>query len=136
MEAQLFLDFDLDGQPMSVPARLAGDVPTAHRLVAREQVLDDPSEDVTIVREAVRCGRPFEEHETPARRGLRERRLEDSLALPEAADLALFLRKIQFRRDFPKRRLRHGAALLACGWSVHSAAANASLASSFFTTSE
>ena len=52
LEAELLLDGDLDRQAVAVPAALALDVAAAHRLVAREDVLERAGEDVVGARAA------------------------------------------------------------------------------------
>ena len=50
LDAELLLDRDLDRQAVAVPAALALDVVAAHRLVAREDVLEDAREHVVGAR--------------------------------------------------------------------------------------
>ena len=54
-DAELLLDLDLDGEPVGVPPGPAGDVGTAHRAEAAEQVLVDPGPDVVEPGHAVGC---------------------------------------------------------------------------------
>ncbi len=63
LEAELLLDGDLDRQPVGVPAGLALDVVPGHRLVAREDVLEDARQDVVRARVAVRRRRALVEDE-------------------------------------------------------------------------
>ena len=63
LEPERLLDLDLDGQPVGVPAALARDVVAAHRLVAREDVLEDAGQDVMGARLPVRGRRPLVEDE-------------------------------------------------------------------------
>src|SRR6185436_10285738 len=59
VDPELLLDLDLDREPVRVPAALARDVEATHRLVAGEEILDDPREDVPVVRQPVRRRRPL-----------------------------------------------------------------------------
>ena len=110
VDPELFLDLDLDREPVRVPARLAGDAVAPHRLVAGEQVLDDARQHMPVVGQAVGGGRSLVEDERPVRRGLGEGLLEDALPLPEAQDVALLTREVELGRDPREDRLRHGAA--------------------------
>ena len=63
VDAQLFADLDLDRQAVRVPAGFALAEVAAHRLVAREEVLDRPRQAVAGVRHAVGRRRAFVEDE-------------------------------------------------------------------------
>ena len=52
-DAQLALGLDLGGQAVAVPAEAAVDELAAHRLVARHGVLDEPGQQVAVVRQPV-----------------------------------------------------------------------------------
>ena len=54
VEPESLFHFQLDGQAVGIPARLAQDVATLHGLVTGDDVLDDAGEDVPDVRLAVR----------------------------------------------------------------------------------
>ena len=88
-EAELLLHLDLDGQAVGVPARLAGHAVAAHRLVAREQVLDDAGHDVVDAGPPVRRRRPLVEHEQVAFGALRDAAAEDVALAPEVEDAGL-----------------------------------------------
>ena len=65
-DAERLLHLDLDRQPVAVPSALARDVPPAHRVKARVQVLERASPHVMDARPRVRGRRTFVEH--PLRR--------------------------------------------------------------------
>ncbi len=67
-EAELLLDRELDGQPVAVPAGLAGDVEALHRLEPREHVLEDARLDVVRAGHAVGGGRALVERSRARRR--------------------------------------------------------------------
>src|SRR4029077_18551415 len=60
-EPELLLDLDLDGKPVAVPAALAGDVVTSHRLEARIEVFEDAGPYVMETGTAVRGRRALVE---------------------------------------------------------------------------
>ena len=64
-DAQFFLDSELDGQSVGVPAGFALDPVALQRLVPAEQVFERAGHDVVDARHAVRRGRSFVEHERP-----------------------------------------------------------------------
>ena len=61
-DAQGFFHAQLDGQAMGVPAGLALDLESLHRLVAAEDVLDRPGHHVMDARHAVGTGGTLKEH--------------------------------------------------------------------------
>ena len=69
VDAELFADFDFDGQAVGVPAGFAFAEVAAHRAVAREEVFDGAGEAVAGVGHAVGGRRAFVEDEggAPAR---------------------------------------------------------------------
>src|SRR5262249_23373445 len=58
---ELLLDLDLHGEPMAVPSGLARDVPAAHRVEARVEVLEDARPDVVEAGAPVGEGRSLVE---------------------------------------------------------------------------
>src|SRR5207248_10928192 len=88
-EAELLLDLDLHRQAVTVPASFAPDVPAAHRVEARVDVLEEASPDVVAARPAVGRRRPLVEdpfrRSPPPAQGL----AEDVVLPPARADLAL-----------------------------------------------
>ena len=79
-QSQLALDLELDGQAVRVPAALAGRAVAAHRLVARDQVLEDAREDVVHAGRPVRRRRPLVEREELVGRALLDAAPEDVAA--------------------------------------------------------
>ena len=63
LEAQLAHRLELGGQAVGVPAEAALDAPPAHRLVARDEVLDVAGQQVAVVRQPVGEGRAVVEDE-------------------------------------------------------------------------
>ena len=63
VNAQFLADFDLDGQPVRIPARFALAEVSPHRAVAREEVLDRAGQAVPGMRQAVGRRRTFEKDE-------------------------------------------------------------------------
>ena len=57
VDAELFFDFQFHGQTVSIPTRFAQNVITLHRLVARDNILHNASENVSDMRFTVRSGR-------------------------------------------------------------------------------
>ena len=158
VEAQLLLDLDLDRQPVRVPPRLARHAPAAHRLVSREEVLDDAREHVAVVRQAVGRGRALVEDERPVRRRLGQRLLEDLAAPSRSAGSRSLPSGSRARRRLSRRSARPwaetlsiddarpersesaadagaGSSAASCRGRVYSAAAMSFFASSFRTTS-
>src|SRR5207302_11166758 len=107
-EAELGLDRQLHGETMAVPAALALHVEAAHRLVAREDVLEHPAQHVVGARWPVRGGRPFVE--APLRGApAASQRLGEHVALaPPLEHALLHLDKRGVRIDAPVRRGRPG----------------------------
>ncbi len=104
VDVQLLLDLDLDGQPVRVPARLAGDVVAAHGLEAGEHVLDRAREHVAVVGHAVGGGRALVEHErAPGRAGGAglgaQGLVEDAVLLPEGEDGRLVGGEVELAAD-------------------------------------
>ena len=88
-DPQLLLDGDLDGQAVAVPAGLALDVPSPHRLEAREEVLEDPRLDVVRAGPAVGGRRALVERPRCGAGGLGEAFVEDAVFVPEREDLPI-----------------------------------------------
>ena len=64
VDAELFADFDFDGQAVGVPAGFAFAAVAAHGAVAREEVFDRPGQAVAGVGHAVGGRRAFVEDES------------------------------------------------------------------------
>src|SRR5690606_33474336 len=88
-DPELLLRLDLDRQPVRVPPGDPRHVPTAHRLVAADQILDRPADDVVDPRPPVRRGRTFVEDEFLRARRRLERATEQVLFPPPPEDLLL-----------------------------------------------
>ena len=99
VEAELLLDFDLNGQAVGVPAGLAGNEVVLHGAVPRDHVLDDTGQDVTDVRFAVRGGRAVIE-DVGRTAVLLLGLLEDVSLVPELCDFVFTLHKIEVRGHF------------------------------------
>ena len=89
LEAELLLDRDLDGQAVAVPAALALDVAPAHRLIAREDVLERAGEHVVRAGPAVGGRRALVEHVGLGARAPADRLAEDVALAPALEDLLL-----------------------------------------------
>jgi hypothetical protein len=98
-EPEPALDRDLDRQAVRVPAALAVDAVTLHRLEAREQVLEHAADHVVHAGLAVRGGRALVEHPAAAGRGLLERQAEHVRVAPERHHLALQVGEAHVGRD-------------------------------------
>lgn len=61
LDAKAAVNLILDGKAVAVPAEATSDVVAVHGLVAGDNVLDSPSQDVAVVREPRREGRPVVE---------------------------------------------------------------------------
>lgn len=85
------VDLVLDGQPVAVPTEAAGDVVATHGLVARDDILDGPGEDVAVVRQPRRERRPIVEDVLGLPLSKLELRLEGVDLGPEGKDLLLLL---------------------------------------------
>ena len=103
-DAELFLDLVLHGQSVGVPAGLTRAVETAHRLVAREQVLEGAREHVMDAGPAVRGGRPLVEHELRPRRTFSHEAAKHVLATPEVEGAFLDLRPVIAGADWFEHR--------------------------------
>ena len=90
-DAQLALGLDLGGKAVAVPAEAAVDDVAAHRLVARDGVLDEAGQQVAVVRQAVGEGRAVIEDVLRRPLGLatHDRLEERVLALPLVEDASL-----------------------------------------------
>ena len=104
LEAQLLLDLHLDRQPVGVPAALADHPVAAHRLVAREEVLEGARQHVVQPGEAVGGRGAFVENPVVGLRALVNRALKDVLLLPEGAHPPLQLGEADLAVD----GLEHG----------------------------
>ena len=102
-DAERVLREGLDGQAVRVPPEAALDVLSAHRLVARHDVLDRAGEQVAVVRQARRERRPVVERVARLARVALEGLLKSRILLPDLEDLLLHLRK----RDLVRDRLEH-----------------------------
>ena len=93
LQPELAHRLELGGQPVGVPAEAPLDPLAAHRLVARDDVLDVAGEQVAVVRQPVGEGGPVVEDELigPVGAGLAsiDRGLEGPVGLPVAQDLLL-----------------------------------------------
>ena len=99
VEAEFLLDFDLNGQAVSVPAGLPGDEVVLHGAVPRDHVLDDTGQHVTDVRFAVRGGRTVVE-DVGRTAVLLLGLLEDVRVFPELRHFVLALDELEVRRHF------------------------------------
>ena len=92
-DAERHLRERLDRKTVGVPAEASFDVLSAHRLVARHDVLDRAREQVPVVRQSRRKGRPVVELVALLAFVLLQRLLESPVLLPEREDLLLHLRE-------------------------------------------
>ncbi len=83
VDAEAALDLELHRQAVRVPAGLARHAVAAHRLVAREEVLEDARDDVVRAGPAVGRRRPLVEDEEGRVVTALEALLEDAVLLPE-----------------------------------------------------
>ena len=86
-DAQLFLDAELDGQAVRVPAGLAHDILAFHRAEATHGVLDGAREHMVNARLAVGSRRSFPEHEARSILARRLQRFEYALLTPLGDEL-------------------------------------------------
>ncbi len=97
-DLQLLLGLHLDGQAVAVPAETALDASAAHGLVAGNDVLDVPGEEVAVVGEAVGERRPVVEDVLVGalRAGFPRchRRLEGAGSLPRGKDAPFESREV------------------------------------------
>ncbi len=87
VDAEFLTNFDLDRQSVGVPSGPATTVVSTHRLVAREEVFDGPSQAVARVRQAVGRRRPFVKHEFRRSLARGQRLFVDLSISPETNDL-------------------------------------------------
>ena len=99
VDAEAPLHLELHRQAVGVPAGLARHAVAAHRLVAREEVLEDARDDVVRARPAVGRGRPLVEDEDGGVVTALEALLEDAVFLPELEDAGVERREVDARRD-------------------------------------
>ena len=100
VDPQAPFDLELHREAVAVPAGLAGDAVAAHRLVAREDVLEDAREDVMGAGLAVRRRRAFvEDPERRIRSRRRQALVEDVVVAPEGEDPRVHRREVGARRD-------------------------------------
>jgi hypothetical protein len=99
VDAQAALDLELHRQAVRVPAGLARHAVAAHRLVAREEVLEDARDDVVRAGAAVGGGRAFVEDVDRGVVPALEALLEDPLVLPEGEDSGVQRGEVDARRD-------------------------------------
>ncbi len=93
LDAELLLDGDLDRQAVAVPAALAVGVEPAHRLVAREDVLEDAGQDVVGAGPAVGGRRALVEDVRRRALAALEGLVVDVQLAPALEDLLLELRE-------------------------------------------
>ena len=99
VQTQHLLDFQLDRQTMGIPARLAQNVVTLHRAIARDDVLDCARFHVSDMRLAVRGGRSVKERERRRTLAELDRLFENILVAPEFDDLFLALSEVHVGRN-------------------------------------
>ncbi len=123
LDAELAHGLELGGQAVRVPAEAPLDVPAAHRLVARDDVLDVARQQVAVVRQAVGERWPVVEDELVgavlAHRAVGHGRLEGAVLVPVAQDALLDLREARARDHAGRRggQLRIGGDLgIGHGW--------------------
>ena len=104
VDAQPALDLELDGQTVRVPARLARDLEATHRLVAREDVLEDAREHVVRARAPVGRRRAFVEDEERRVLAQGEALLEDAALPPEGEDARVEFGELDARGDVAEAR--------------------------------
>ena len=107
VEAEHFLDFDLDGQAVSVPATFARYALAAHGLVAGEEVFEDSREHVMDAGCAVGGRRALVEGVDVVLGAFFDRAAEDVAVAPEVAD-ALFELSVGHQRSDGSERLVGG----------------------------
>jgi len=105
INAEGFFDLQLNRQAMRIPAGLAQDMVALHGLVARDDVLDDPGQDMADMRLAVGRRRTIEKGEFRPRLAQFDRTLENVIVLPELQDLLFAFDKTHVGRYF----LVHGS---------------------------
>ena len=102
-DAEFLLGLDLGGQAVAVPAEAPLDPSAAHRLVARDGVLDEAGQQVAVVREPVGERRAVVEDEFVvaghARVALFDRALERRRLLPNGQHVLFECRKVRLRVD-------------------------------------
>ena len=114
-DLELLLGLHLGRQAVAVPTKAALHAATAHRLVARHDVLHEARQQVPVVRQAVGERRAVVEHElVAARLPLVDRLLERAVLLPALQDLFLDRGEVRLRLDHGvlrllARRLAHEA---------------------------
>ncbi len=117
LQAQHPLRLELGRQPVGVPAEAALDPASAHGLVARDEVLDVPGEQVTVVRQAVREGRAVVEDElvvaVVAGVARLDRGHEGAVLVPVRQDALLDLWELRARDDaiVPARSMPSGCVI-------------------------
>ncbi len=108
IDAELLLRLEFGRQTVRVPAEHAVDAMPLHRLVPRHHVFRIPREQVAIVRQAVRKGRPVKEHELVvavlAAGVLVNGLLECVIGIPILQHVFLELREIRVRRHIRAAR--------------------------------
>ena len=82
LEAQLFLNFNLDGQAMGIPAAASQAVEALHHFIAREHILEGARQHVMTAGFAIGCGRTFIKHVARRVFAALGRALEDSIETP------------------------------------------------------
>ena len=122
VDAEAALDLELDRQAVRVPAGLARHAVAAHRLVAREEVLEDARDDVVRAGAAVGRGRALVEHVHGGVVAPFEALLEDAVLFPEREDAGVERREVDARRHLaePGLLVAHVTRflLLLAGWTI------------------
>jgi len=95
-ETERLLRQRLDRQSVAVPAKAARDIMAAHRLVARNDILDRSGQQMAIMRQSRGERRAVIEDKLLAVLADFERLLEGILLLPELENLFLHPRKTNF----------------------------------------
>jgi hypothetical protein len=94
VDPELLLDLDLNRKPVRVPARFARSVEAAHRPIAREDVLEDPRQDVAVMGLSVRRRGPVVPDEARSAAAPLDAFLEDAVLFPKGADRFLGFREV------------------------------------------
>jgi hypothetical protein len=88
-DAEFLLDPELHGQPVRIPSALAADEEAPHRLIAADEVLQGPGDDMVDARQAVRAGRTLVEDEWLGPFPEADALLEGLFGIPGRQDLLL-----------------------------------------------
>ena len=104
-EAQSFLDLDLDGQAMGIPAAATLHIVALHGVVAREDVLEGTRQHMVDAGPAIGRRRPFVEDIFRPALAFAHAALEDIALPPQFEDLGFHLREADRGTDVPELRL-------------------------------